>query len=224
MLNPPGARSSGGIPSHPLSAITAAWIFSCSAIFSWRSGSGVFMHIEDMTLLVQDQFGTRTAGRGDENEARDLVLARSRQHGNGAALAVADDGDMPGVDVRPAGEPFDGDAQVVSIVLQRDPLASAAALANAALVVSEDDESLRRQRSRELRENRDPGDELVALDLARAANQYHCRIPEPADTRRHRQRAGEVEPRRRDDDVRVGRIPDRLRCEWRPWRGRIESA
>ena len=148
MANPPARAAPAESPSQPLSAITAAWIFSAASIFCLSLRLGRLHHDRAHDAAARGSDPIRAARRGDENEARRSSSARAA-----ASIATAPPSLCPATAMRRGstsgrfGEPFDGGDQVVGVVLERDPLAAAAALADAALVVAENHESLVRQRS-----------------------------------------------------------------------------
>ena len=87
------------------------------------------------------------------------------------------------IDVLPFLEPFHDGEQVVGIILQRDALAAAAALPDTAFVVAQHEKSLIGESARELREDRDTGDDLIAIDRARPGDQHDGGEPESSDAR-----------------------------------------
>ena len=95
---------------------------------------------------------------------------------------------------------------------------------DAPLVVSEHDESLLGERSGELREDRNAGDDFVAINRARPRNQHDGRMPQPARRLRHRHRARKREAGRGNDDVGVGRVADWLRPGGDPRKLRSDAA
>ena len=109
---------------------------------------------------------------GDEHERPDACSrATPRACATDAALAVADDGEALPVDVLAVAHELDGRAQVLGVVGERRRLRPAAALADAALVVAQDEESAVGERVRELAENRDAEGGLVAVGWTGAADQ-----------------------------------------------------
>ena len=99
---------------------------------------------------------------------------------------------------------------VVGVILERDALGSPAALADAPLVVAQNEEIPFRELPGQLREQRNAGDRDVAIDGTGSGDQDDGRMPQPALSRRRRQRARQAEAGGRDDDLAVGRVAQRL--------------
>src|SRR5205823_2697140 len=84
-----------------------------------------------------------------------LVSCRGDQC-DGAALAMADDGDAFRVDVLAIGKVLHGGAHVFGVVAEPGGFRAAAALPDAALVVPDDHEARIGKRAGELAEHRNP--------------------------------------------------------------------
>ena len=136
-----------------------------------------------------------------------VVLGGVEAHGDHAAFAVADDGNPARVDIVALVEPFDDGEEVVGVVGLGDGFASAAALADGALVVADDEKSLLRQGAGELAQYRDAGNGAVAIERARVRHEHDGWVPQPSKDRRHRDCAGDAEAIGRNGHVGVGRVP-----------------
>ena len=140
------------------------------------------------------------------SDARSFCL-RSGDQRNRAAFTVTNDTDVPLVDVLPFAKPLRDGEDVIGEILDRCPLVTPATLADAALVVADHQVAALRERAGELGEDRDPEDILLAIHAARSRHENDGGMPEPS-CRLCRQRhcSGEVEAKRRNDHVSVGRV------------------
>ena len=130
--------------------------------------------------------------RLEEGDGGNPLLLRGREQRDCATLAVADDGDALRIDVLPIRQHLHRRAHVFREVGERRRFGTAARLTDAALVVPENREPRVRDGAGELAENRDAGDELVAILRTAAADQHDRRQP-PAHAFGPRQRAHERE-------------------------------
>ena len=177
---------------------------------SARSVSDSDVLREELLLLFEDQLAPGRAHTRHQHEPGNLLLAGRREHRHRRTLAIAGDEDAFRVDVLALAQPLDRGDGVVGVIVERDALGSPAALADAALVVAQDDEIAFRQLPGQLREQRNAGHRGVAVDRTGPGHQHDGGMPQPALSRRRRQRARQAEPGGRNDDLGVGRVAERL--------------
>src|SRR5262249_37057563 len=111
----------------------------------------------------------------DQPERRDLLVAAAGDERNRRAFGMADEGDTLRVNVAARPEPLHDAQGVVGVVGQRRAFDPPAASADAALVVPDDEESGIRDRGRELAEDRNPENFLVARLRSGSADQHDSR-------------------------------------------------
>ena len=162
-----------------------------------------------MRHLRHVQLRAGDADRGDQHERGDpLLLGRGHQR-HQPALAVADDRQLPAVDVLALAHQPDRGAQIVCVVGQRGRLDPAAALSDAALVVAQHQEAGVGEAVGELAEDRNAEDRLVAILRAGSGDQNHRRQLTHGRLCRLRDRAGQREAVRRHADLLVVGARDR---------------
>ena len=129
------------MPSQPLPLTTAAWIFFCSSILACLSASDELQSVERVLLLREDQIGAGRARRRHRDDAVDLLLACRRDQRHRAAFAVARRrrSCRSSTSLRFESH-FTAAHHIVGVVGERRGLGASAALADAALVVAQDDE------------------------------------------------------------------------------------
>ena len=109
--------------------------------------------VEPVLSLPQVQLGARHAHRVDERQGGDAAVA-GRAERDGSSFAVADERDAIFVDVLALAQEPDHGSEIFDIVAERRRLRPAAALADTALVVPDDEESLIGERVGQLAEDR----------------------------------------------------------------------
>ena len=164
--------------------------------------------VEQALLLREHDVGAGDARRGDQADGGDALVLRGRHQRDEPAFAVADDGDALRIDVLAIRQQLDRRAHIVRVVGERRRFRAAAALADAALVVADDDEAGVGERAGDLAEDRDAEHEAVAIGRPAAADKDDGRQTRGARLRRLRQRAGEREAVARDVHLLVVRPRD----------------
>ena len=152
------------------------------------------LHAAQQPLLLREHdVGAGDSRRGDQADGPDaLVLCRGHQRDE-PAFAVADRGDALRIHVLPVRQHLDRRAHILRVIGQRGRLGAAAALPDAALVVTDDDETGVGEGSGDLAENRDAEHDAVAIGRSAAADQHDGGQTRGARLRRPRQRADEGE-------------------------------
>ncbi len=161
-----------------------------------------------MFLLLDRRLAAGEPGRGDEPDGFDPSFPVRREHGHGAAFGVSDDGDPVRIDIGPAAEPVHDADHVGGIVVERSAFDAPAAQADASLVVPQDEKPAVRDRTGELAEDGDAGDDLVPILAAAAGDEddgWQPFRPPLCGFGRARRRfadgSAEVEPGRRNEHV-----------------------
>ena len=202
-------RTSGGRSSSPLPGdhrlVDLLLLVDLRLLFLGRH----LRAIEKAFLLREHDVGAGHARRGDQADRRDLLVLRRRHQRDQAALAVADHGDPLRIHVLAIRQQLDRRAHILGVVGERRRFGAAAALADAALVVADDDVAGVGEGAGNLAEDRNAEREAVAIGRAAAADQDDGGQPRGAGGRGLRHRAGEREAVARDVHLLIVRPRDR---------------
>ena len=129
-----------------------------------------------MFLLLEHDLVAAGCRRADERHGRDLAaLATGGQHRHQPALAVADERDAVLVDALLLLEPEQDLPRILGVIGNRHRFGAAATLSDAAFVVAHDGKAGGDEIARELPEDRNTRDRLVAIRRTGSADQDHRR-------------------------------------------------
>ena len=126
-------------------------------------------------LLLQHQLGAGRAGRRQQRQRFDIVLARGCLQRDPRALSVRRHNRPVAVDVVAPFEVSDYRQDIVDVRVERGRFRAAAALTHAALVVTQHQVAGFGQRRRQIGKDRDPAQVLVAVNQPDAGHQQHRR-------------------------------------------------